>query len=109
MMRSLLFVLAAVSLAGCNTEDAGNITRDTGNLVKHTTQAAGSAQLAGRVWGALANTKDVDTKGLHIDAKDGVVTVSGHVKDMKEEKRVVDAIDNVKGVDKVIDKLRIQP
>jgi osmotically-inducible protein OsmY len=51
---------------------------------------------------ALRLRKDVDVSGLHIEAKDGVVTISGHVKSSDEKARVFDIANNTVGVDKVI-------
>jgi osmotically-inducible protein OsmY len=63
--------------------------------------------LAGKVNMVLALRKGVDMTGLHVDAKDGVVTVSGHVDDQKQKDLVLTTVDSVKGVDTVVDKLNI--
>jgi osmotically-inducible protein OsmY len=108
-MKLILLVTIAVAALGCNPRDAGNISRDAGNLAKSTAQAAGSAQLAARVNSILVQRKGIDMSGLHIEAQDGVVTVGGHVRDAEEKRRVLDTVDGVRGVEKVVDKLRIEP
>lgn len=94
-------------LAGCNPRDAGNLTRDARDLTQHTGQALGSATLAAKVNTVLSLRKGVDMSGLHVDAQDGVVTVSGHVRNAEERTRVLATIMNTRGVEKVINKLRV--
>ena len=107
-MKALLLVIVTLLALGCNPRDAENITRDAGSLAKSTAQAAGSAQLAGRVNSVLVQRKGVDMSGLHIEAQDGVVTVGGHVRDAAEKRRVLDTVEGIRGVEKVVDKLRIK-
>src|SRR4051812_36706530 len=106
---ALLLALAALAIAGCNSQDAQNLSQDAKSIAGHAGQAIGGMTLAGKVNTALALRKDVDIKTLHIDAKDGVVTVGGHVKTAEEKQRVIDAINNTVGVDKVVDDLRVEP
>lgn len=109
-MKWTLAFLCAVALAGCNSQDAQNISQDAKSLTEHAGQAIGGMTLAGKVNTALALRKDVDMKTLHIEAKDGVVTVTGHVKSADEKARVFDVINNTVGVDKVINTdLRVEP
>jgi len=97
-------------LAGCNPQDAKNLGQDTATLAKDTTQALGSATLASKVNTVLALRKGVDMSGLHIDAQDGTVTIGGHVRNSEEKKRVLDTVDGIRGVDKIVSKdLRVQP
>ena len=103
-----LVALAALLCIGCNPEDASELKRDAGALAKTTGKVLSNGQLATRVNAALANTKDIDMKGLHIESKDGVITVGGHVDSAAEKRRVLDTVKNVKGVEKVVDQLRIE-
>ena len=97
-------------LAGCNPQDAKNLGQDTATLAKDTTQALGSATLASKVNTVLALRKGVDMSGLHIDAQDGTVTIGGHVRNSEEKKRILDTVDGIRGVDKIVSKdLRVQP
>ena len=97
-------------LTGCNPQDAKNLGQDTATLAKDTTQALGSATLASKVNTVLSLRKGVDMSGLHIDAKDGTVTLSGHVRNSEEKKRVIDTVDGIRGVDTLLSKdLRVQP
>ena len=83
------FVLSfLLTLEGCNPEDARNIAQDAGKIAKDTGKAAGNAQLNDRVAATLAQRKGVNMQGLHIEAKNGVVTITGHVRDANE-KRIV--------------------
>ncbi|HEY0866762.1 MAG TPA: BON domain-containing protein [Fimbriimonas sp.] len=108
-MKYGIVLMAILFVFGCNPRDAGNISRDAGNLAKSTAQAAGSAQLAARVNSVLVQRKGIDMSGLHIEAQDGVVTVGGHVRNAEEKRRVLDTVEGVRGVDRVVDKLRIEP
>src|SRR5689334_21781143 len=86
-------------LAGCNPQDAQNLTQDTRQLAQHTGQALGSASLAAKVNSALAMRKGVDMSGLHVDVQGGTVTLGGHVRNREERTRIVDTVEGVRGVD----------
>src|SRR5579884_817085 len=102
-------LLAAIGLAGCNPQDAQNLSVVARSLEQDTGQALGNAKLAASVNTVLALRKGVDMSGLHIDAKGGVVTVGGHVRNAAEHRRVIQTVENIRGVDKVVDNLRVQP
>ena len=108
-MKQVIVAFALVgALAGCNSQDANELSRDAGKFAKTAGKAAGNAQLVVRVNAALANRKGVDMSGLHIEAAGGTVTVGGHVRNAEEKKRVLETARDVRGAEKVIDKLRIQ-
>ncbi len=97
-------------LAGCSSQDAKNLGQDTAALAKDTGQALGSATLAGKVNSVLSLRKGVDMSGLHIEAADSTVTISGHVRNSEEKQRVLNTVDGIRGVDKIVSKdLRVQP
>lgn len=102
--------LAALPLlAGCNPDDARNIAQDTGKIAKDVGQSAGNAQLAGRVNSTLAQRKGVDMSGLHVEAKGGAVTITGHVRDANEKRIVKETAEGIRGVDKLdVSQLRTQ-
>ena len=102
------FLLAGL-LFGCNPQDAQHLEQDTRHLAQDTGQAFGSATLATKVSTVLSLRKGVDMSGIHIDSADGVVTLGGHVRNQEEKKRVVDTVNGITGVDKVVDNLRVQP
>ncbi len=106
-MRLLLLLACAICVVGCNSEDASDLKRDAGSLAKTTGRVVTNGQLAARINLALSQTKGVDMSGLRIEAKNGVVTVGGHVRNAEEKKRVVEVAKSVRGADKVIDNLRI--
>jgi osmotically-inducible protein OsmY len=108
--RAAGLLLLVGLLAGCNTEDAKNLSHDTATLAKDTGQALGSATLAGKVNSVLSLRKGVDMSGLHVEAKDGVVTIGGHVRNKEEKQRVIETVDGIRGVDKIVaTDLRVQP
>ena len=108
MRPAYLLPLAFVLLA-CNSQDAKDLTRDVGQVAKTATRAAGNAQLVVRVNAELAQRKGVDVSGLHIENVGGTVTVGGHVRTAKEKNTVLNAVKEIRGVEKVVDKLRIEP
>lgn len=106
-MKWIAATVCFLALLGCNKEDAQNLGDDAKSLATHAGAAISGLTLAGKVNTALALRKDVDMSGLHIEAKDGVVTVGGHVENEKERRIVLDTVNNTKGVDKVVDELRL--
>ena len=107
-MKRLTALVLVLTTYGCNPKDAENISRDAGSLAKSTAGALGSATVAGKVNTVLSLRKGVDMSGLHIEAEGGVVTVGGHVRNREEKRRVLETVDGIRGVDKVVDKLRIE-
>lgn len=65
------------------------------------------AQVTSRVKLALADTADVASPNIHVDTRDGVVTLFGTVTDAGMEQRVVDTVLAVTGVTRVRDDLAI--
>lgn len=106
-MRSFLFLPLCVLAIGCNSRDASELSHDAGQLAKTGVRAAGNAQLAGRVNATLAQRKGVDMSGLHIESEGGTVTVGGTVRNAAEKKRILDTVDGIRGVEKVVDKLKV--
>jgi osmotically-inducible protein OsmY len=112
MMRILaaaLLSLALPILAGCNAKDAQNLGRDAQSVTRHTGEALGNAKVAASVNTVLTLRKGVDMRGLHIDSQGGTVTVGGHVRNKAEKRRVLDTVNNTRGVEKVIDNLKVEP
>ncbi len=97
----LMGVTLLLGLAGCNSQDAGNLAKDAGKIAKDVGEASGNTQLAGRVNTTLLQRKGVHFDGLHVEAKDGVVTISGHVNDANEKRIVKETVEGIRGVDKV--------
>ncbi|HLK14755.1 MAG TPA: BON domain-containing protein [Fimbriimonadaceae bacterium] len=103
-MRNIgLIVLAATVLGGCNQSDQEKITTDAKKMATDAGTALGGLTLAGKVETALRLRKDVDASTLHVEAKDGVVTITGHVKDPGERSAVYSVVSNTVGVDTVLD------
>ena len=107
-MRLVLPLAFALLLVGCNAQDAKDLTRDVGQVAKTATRAAGNAQLVVRINAELAQKKGVEVSGLHIENKGGVVTVGGHVRSAHEKNLVLNAVREIRGVDKVVSTLRIE-
>jgi osmotically-inducible protein OsmY len=100
---ALVSIFAALVAAGCNSADTDKISEDAKGMAKSASETIAGMTLVGKVNTALDLRKDVDTKTLHIEAKDGLVTVTGTVKSSDEKGRVYDLINNTVGVDKVDD------
>ena len=94
-------------LAGCNSKDAADLGHDAGQLAKTAVRSAGNAQLVGRIEGQLAQTKGVDVSGLHVENEGGTVTLGGHVRTAHEKAVVLNRVREIRGVEKVVDKLRV--
>jgi hypothetical protein len=104
-----LAIIAAIIITGCNKQDAKDLTKDAGKLAE---TAARSAKNAGPVMAVntvLGLRKGVDITGLHITAQGSTVTVGGHVKTKKEKALILEITQETRGVDKVIDELRVEP
>jgi hyperosmotically inducible protein len=108
-MKTLVAALLVLTIAGCSSEDTTKLGQDVKTIGQDATKSLSGLSLAGKVNTALDLRKDVDIKGLHIEAKDGVVTITGHVKSSDEKQRVFDVVNNTVGVEKVIDQSKIEP
>ena len=109
-MRLLpILLFCAVVLAGCNPTDRSDLQRDASQLGKTASRAAANATVAGKVETALDLRKGVSIKNLHVDADGSTVTIGGHVGSDQERKTVLDVANNTIGVDKVIDKMKVEP
>lgn len=98
------WMIPVLALAiGCNQKDADQVQSDAQNLAKQTGQVASSLTLAAKVETALRAMKWIDNSDVHVDAKDGVVTLSGSAVDTGQKKKIVETTTDVKGVDKVVD------
>jgi hyperosmotically inducible protein len=108
-MKFAFAILACtVALVGCNSEDAADLKRDAGALAQTTGKVLTNGQLVARINMTLAQTKGVDMKGLHIEAKNGAVMVGGHVRNSDEKARVIEVVKSIRGVESVRDELRIE-
>lgn len=109
-MKLLLCLTAALAIlmTGCNSQDASNLKGDVQDLAKHTGDAIGSASVAGKVNTVLSLRKGVDMSGLHVEAKGSTVTLGGHVRNEEEHQRILDTVNGIRGVDKLIDKLTVK-
>lgn len=101
-MRNIA-LLAVIVMAGCTSPDAAKLGQDAQNMANDASHAVSGLTLAGKVETALRLRKDVDASTIHVEAKDGVVTLTGHVKDPNERSSVYAVVSNTVGVDKVID------
>ncbi len=101
----VIFVLV---LCGCNPQDASNLKTDAGKLVKTTTEAAGNAKVAGNVNLILASWKGIHMDRFRVEAKDSTVTLVGTVPTAKEKAEVERVCKQIRGVDKVINNLKVE-
>lgn len=110
-MKNLFFasiVAMSLAFAGCNPTDAKELANDSGKLAETTVRSAANASVAAKVNTALSLRKSVDMSGLHVEAEGGTVTIGGHVNSVKEKKLVLEIVRDTRGVDKVIDKIRVE-
>lgn len=96
-------LLGCLILAGCNSTDTEKLGNDAQKMAADAGQTVSGLTLAGKVEAALRLRKNVDASTLHVEAKDGVVTITGTVGSIAEKKLVHDVAVNTVGVDKVID------
>ena len=115
-MRLAFPLLLFVALVGCNPGDASELKQDTGKLAESAGKVAESAGkasvnvgLVAKVNSHLALHKGIELRTLHIEAKDGVVKVGGHVKTTEEKRKVMQVVLDTPGVTKTEDDLRIEP
>jgi len=108
-VKPIFFCALALLIAGCNPTDAKDISQDAGKLAESAGRSAANASVAVKVNTALGLRKSVDMSGLHVEAEGGTVTIGGHVKSKKEKALVLEIARDTRGVDKVIDNLRVEP
>lgn len=109
-MRNFAFILiAAVVITGCNDQDAKDLGQDTGKLVETAARSARNAGPVVAVNTVLGLRKDLDITGLRVTAEGSTVTIGGHVKTRKEKATVLELAKNTKGVDKLIDEIKVEP
>lgn len=94
---------------GCNPQDASNLKRDTSQLARTTAESLSNAGLAGKVNTVLSVWKGIDMSGFRAEVKEGEVTLVGHVRTSKERAEVLHVVNQVRGVEKVINKLTVKP
>ena len=103
-----VLVVAGIGVAAARAQRLTPVPQDARTLAQHSGQALGSASLAAKVNTVLSLRKGVDMSGLHVEAQDGVVTLSGHVRNAEERRRVVQTVDGIRGVDRIVNNLRVQ-
>lgn len=97
-----IFPLVAVAI-GCSPQQTDQFQNDAQNLAKQTGQAATSLTIAGKVDTVLRSMKWIDNSDIHVDAKEGVVTISGSAEDESQKGQILHMAEQIKGVDKVVD------
>ena len=76
--------------------------------MKTTGEAAGNAKVASKVNIVLASWKGIHMDRFRVESKDGVVTLVGTVPTAKEKAEVQRVANQVRGVDKVINNLKVE-
>jgi hyperosmotically inducible protein len=74
---------------------------DVGQRIGQAGRQLGDAALAGRIAGAIFT--QTGATGVHVDVRDGAVTLSGHIVDPKVRTAAVDTARNTSGVHSVTD------
>lgn len=106
-MRLLILLPILTFTIGCNSRDAKDLAQDAGKLGRTVVRAGTNAQLAGRVNGQLAQTKGVDMSHLKVEAENGVVTLSGTIRNEAERNKILRAVKEIRGVERVVNKTTI--
>jgi osmotically-inducible protein OsmY len=110
--------LLCALVVGCSERDTDKLEHDATSAANDADKAAQSiAHDAGKAAAGLGLQasvhtvlwlrKGVDTDDLHVEAKDGTVTLTGHVKDSAMKRLIEDTVIGIKGVDMIDDKLEI--
>jgi len=100
-------IAGAICLAGCSSQDTANLKQDTQQLGRDIAPIPANAALKTKVEAHLSLIKGVEIAKIHVDAENKVVTVSGNVTDAATRDRVVQAVQETSGVEKVEDKLQV--
>ncbi|MCB0826636.1 MAG: BON domain-containing protein [Armatimonadetes bacterium] len=108
-MKWIPFLVLAVCVVGCNSKDANDITRDAGKLAETTVRSVANATVAVKVNTALSLRKGVHMENLHIESEGSTVTIGGHVETSSEKKLIMEIAKETRGVEKVVDDLRVEP
>ena len=107
LVCGLLLLPVLFLLSGCNEKDAKSLATDSRKLAQSSGVALGNATLAGKVNSVLAVWKGVEM-GFKVEAEDGKVTLSGEVRNAEERQRILNVVQSIRGVDKIINKLTIK-
>ncbi len=108
-IRGLCLLLPLCFLLwGCNDKDKKGLTEDAQKLAVTAGTALKNAELAGKVNGVLTVWKGVDMSGFQVQTEGSTVNLEGTVRDEAERKRILRAVNQIRGVEKVIDKLKIK-
>ena len=107
LVCGLLLLPVLFLLSGCNEKDAKNLAADSQKLAQSSGVALGNATLAGKVNSVLSVWKGVEMS-FKVEAEDGKVTLSGEVRNPEERQRILNVVQNIRGVDKIINKLTIK-
>lgn len=102
-------ILAALVLSGCNQEDSRDLQRDAGKLVKTAETSIKNASVAVKVSTVLSLRKGVDMSGFRVGSKEGTITLTGTVRTAEEKKLVLETAMGVRGVEKIVDELKVEP
>lgn len=105
----LALVLGGLLLVGCNATDSQELTQDVGKVAETATRSLANASLAVKVNTHLSLRKGVDMSGLRVESEGGTVTVSGHVHTPQEKSLVLTIARETRGVERVVDRLRVEP
>jgi osmotically-inducible protein OsmY len=102
-MKAIWLLPLALLVAGCSQQDTSKLEDNAQQIAKSTGDAAKSITLAGKVSTVLRSMKKIDKSDIHVDAKDGLVTLSGSAVDESQKQFIIDTANGVEGVDKVVD------
>jgi osmotically-inducible protein OsmY len=78
------------------------------SMVDKAATAVGNTFLTGKVKAALMSSKGMEGADVNVSSEQGTVTLTGTVTSKQQENHVLEVVNNVQSVEKVISKLQIQ-
>lgn len=78
------------------------------SMVDKAAAAVGNTFLTGKVKAALLSSKGMEGANVSVSSEGGTVTLTGTVTSKQQEAHVVEVVDNVQSVEKVVSKLQVQ-
>jgi osmotically-inducible protein OsmY len=97
----------AKGISGKVTPAARAFANGTRRVVRYAGQAADDAALAARVKAALAMRKGLDGSSIQVVSEEGVVRLSGHVRNASQKHLAAEAARNTTGVAGVTNGLKV--
>lgn len=92
---------------GINKKEASELEQSATTMWTRTKEAAGNFSVAGKVKAVLSWRKGISGGDLEVSSAGSVVTIKGKAKDAAQKKLILDLANNVEGVEKVVDEIKV--